>query len=65
MKKYTTYGIFTTSKYLGEVEAENEQQAKEIAEETYGCKLYVSLCCRCSEQVDDHLQFSEISVWEE
>jgi hypothetical protein len=46
MKRYHAYAIATASKYLGEIEAENEEAAKEAAYEHDQCEM--SLCHHCS-----------------
>ena len=49
MKKYRAYGIATSSKYLGEFEANSKKEAEEIAWEK---DTYISLCYQCSREVD-------------
>lgn len=51
MKKYRVYGIVTGSKYLGIIEAENEDDAKEKGFNLDG--VYVSVCHQCSNEIDD------------
>lgn len=48
--KYSVYGIMTASKFVGEYEANSEEEAKEKAQETGDC--HVSLCWQCSHEVD-------------
>ena len=45
MPKYRAYGKVVGSKYLGEFEAENEQEAKNIASESDDAQI--SFCWRC------------------
>lgn len=49
-KKFAVYGVATASKFLGYFEAENEQQAKEMASESD--EYYISLCHHCSRGLD-------------
>ena len=51
MKKYACYGRVVGTKYLGEVEAENAEEAAEKAEQLD--TTYISLCHHCSAQVED------------
>lgn len=51
MPTYHIYGIVTGSKYLGEVEAENEEMAKEKAFEELD--MHCSLCWHCAEEIED------------
>lgn len=51
MKKYHCHASVVGSKYLGEVEAENEEEAKVLALNLPGA--YVSLCHQCEEQCED------------
>ena len=51
MKKYRVHGVVTGGKYLGEVEAENEKQAKEKGFDLES--NYVSLCHQCAGEVED------------
>tara|TARA_Y100000034_G_C6686603_1_gene302111 strand:+ start:224 stop:430 length:207 start_codon:yes stop_codon:yes gene_type:complete len=51
MPKYRISGLVTGGKYLGEVDADNEEQA-----EMRGWKLpdaHVSVCHQCSSEIDD------------
>lgn len=61
MPKYMIYAAITGSKYLGEVEAANKEEAEELGwalEE--GC---VILCHQCSSECEDP-EISEIIVEE-
>lgn len=51
MKKYRVYAIASASKYVGEVEAETVEEAKEKAWEMESCQLD-SLCWSCSDSLD-------------
>ena len=51
MPRYACYGLVSGSKYLGEVEAENEAQAEEKAWNLDSS--FVSLCHHCSGQIED------------
>ena len=50
-KKWDCYATITAGKYLGEVEAETEEEAIEKAENLESC--YVSVCHQCSSDVSD------------
>ena len=50
MPKYRTYGLFTASKSLGEVEADTPDKAREKAFETGDS--YVQICHQCSREID-------------
>lgn len=49
MPKYHVYGIFSASKYLGEFEANSQEEAEEMAAESPG--NYASLCHQCAKEV--------------
>ncbi len=59
MPKYRCYGTVTAGKYLGEVEAENEEEAKEKAFDLD--TMSVSVCHQCAREVSDP-QISEVDV---
>lgn len=61
MKKYRVYGVVTGSKYLGEVEAENAEEAEQKAfdELDIGC----SLCHHCSSEAED-AEIHELNIEE-
>lgn len=46
--KYRVYGIITGDKFLGEYEAETEDQAKQQAEG----EAFINLCHHCSKEID-------------
>lgn len=50
MKKYRVTLLFTASKYFGEVEANSEDEAKEIALNSN--QNHASLCHQCSNQIE-------------
>ena len=51
MPKWDAYGTVTGTKYLGQFEAETEEEA--IAQAENSEQTYVSLCHHCSDQCDD------------
>lgn len=51
MPVYECYGVVRASKYLGAVEADNEEQAKDKALRLESA--WVSLCHQCSSQAED------------
>lgn len=51
MAKYQVYGRVSGSIYLGEVEAETEEDAQKKAWELPSC--HVSFCHHCSSQCED------------
>lgn len=57
--KWRAYGKVAGTKYLGEVEADAEEQAIEKAEALGSC--CVSLCHQCSDQCEDP-EIDEITV---
>lgn len=61
MRRYRAYGTVTGGKYLGEVEAETPEKAKEIASELESA--CVCLCHACSEECED-AEIYEINVEE-
>ena len=52
MKKYRVYGIMTASVFLGEVEAECQEQAIERAESNGDLNWNPQLCHQCSDEVE-------------
>lgn len=64
MKKWQAYGVISGTKYLGEVEAETEEEAKEKAFALDAA--WVSLCYQCSSQCSDpEIQDIELEEVEE
>ena len=61
MKRYRATGVITGGKYLGEVEAENAEEAMEKAWDLPD--TYVSLCHQCSHKVGE-ISIEEIEVEE-
>lgn len=51
MAKWAAYGRVCGSKYLGQVEADSEDEAKEKAMRLDSC--FVSLCHHCSGECED------------
>lgn len=51
MKTWRCYGIVTGTKYLGEVQADTEEEAREKAMKLDTC--YVSFCYHCSGECED------------
>lgn len=51
MAKYRVYGIVTAGKYLGEVEADSEEEAINKGVDLDTC--YVSVCHQCSRDIGD------------
>lgn len=50
--KWAIYGKVVGSKYIGEVEADNQQEAYRLAQELPGAH-HVSLCHHCSPEVEE------------
>jgi hypothetical protein len=59
MPKYRAYGTVVGEKYLGEIEAANEEEAKEKAFNLGEC--YISLCHQCSSECEDG-EIHEVNV---
>lgn len=57
--KWACYGTVKGGKYLGQVEADSEEQAKSAAANLDSC--WVSLCHQCSAECEDP-EIVEISV---
>jgi hypothetical protein len=51
MPRWNVYGAVTGSKYLGQFEADTEEEAIAKAEDSD--QTYVSLCHQCSDQCGD------------
>jgi len=51
MSKYNVYAEIRGSKFVGTVEAANEEEARERGWELDDC--YVSICHQCSNEIDD------------
>lgn len=54
MPKYRVYGVMTVTKYFGEIEADSQDEAVEIAENSDD--NHASLCHQCSQEIalDDY-----------
>ncbi len=50
MKTYRVYGLWTASKVIGEFEANSEEEAIAMAEDSDGA--HASLCWECSREVE-------------
>lgn len=59
MAKWECYAAVVGTKYLGQVDAETEEEAKEKALELDTC--FVSVCHQCSSEVGD-IDIDEITV---
>ena len=59
MSKWNVYAIITGSKYLGEFEAETQEEAQDKAAESPDA--YVSICHQCAKDIDDP-QISEFQA---
>ena len=59
MPKYRAYGHVHGSKFIGEFEADNPEEAKRLAEESDEC--WVNVCHQCAREVDDPV-IDEIDV---
>ena len=53
MAKYSIYGQVRAGKYLGEVEANSEEEARDKAFTELSDEMFVSVCHQCSHEVDD------------
>lgn len=58
MAKWLCYADVRAGKYLGEVEAATEEEAKKKAWALNSC--HVSACCQCSDDFDDPQVFEII-----
>jgi hypothetical protein len=54
MKKWSVWGNYYASKFLGEVEAETEEEALKLAEDDAGAEFdyMVCLCHQCADEVE-------------
>ena len=50
MKTYRVYGLWTASKLIGEFEANSEEEAIAMAEDSD--EAYASLCHQCSREIE-------------
>jgi len=63
MPKYRVHGTVTGGKYIGDVEAKDEKEAREKAWQLDGC--YPNLCHQCASECEDaevtdlHVEFVE------
>lgn len=51
MKKFRAYAIISASKFIGEIEAENKEQAEDLAWDHENC-YNPTLCHHCSYEMD-------------
>lgn len=59
--KFRVYGIATGSKYLGEFEADSEEQAKEMAANSD--ENHICLCHQCARELEvDDFSFQQFQV---
>ena len=52
MAKYAVWGIMTASIKIGEYEAENEQEARDMADNDKDADWYPTLCHQCAKGID-------------
>lgn len=52
-KKWDVYGTVTGGKYLGQVEADSEEEALAIVESGKGPALDVSFCHQCAKECEN------------
>jgi hypothetical protein len=50
--KFDVYGIYTASKYLGEVEAESKEKAEDKVWNDEGYDTLISLCHQCTNELE-------------
>jgi hypothetical protein len=50
MKTYRVYGLWTASKIIGEFEANSEEEAIAMAEDSD--EAYASLCWHCTQEIE-------------
>jgi hypothetical protein len=51
-KKYNVYGIMTASIFIGEYEAESQEEAEDMANRDSNANWMPSLCHQCSNEID-------------
>lgn len=61
MKEYVVYGTYTTTKELGRVKADSEEEAIDKVFESMGSNE-IQLCFHCSEKFLDHPILDEDTV---
>lgn len=62
MPKWAAYGRVVGNKYLGTVDADTEEEAREKAFKLDACSI--SVCHQCSDQIEDP-EISEVDVQRE
>lgn len=64
MPKFAVYGIAHGSKFLGEFEADTEEEAKEMAANS--AENHICLCHQCSSEIEiDDFSFQEFQAEEQ
>lgn len=63
MPKYHCHGAVVGGKYLGVVEAADEEEAKEKEKALALEGAYISICCQCSRECED-AEIDEVIVSE-
>lgn len=64
MKTFRIYGLATVSKYLGEVQAETAEEAKDKAYDELSDAMHFSICHRCSHEMGDTPEITDVEVEE-
>lgn len=64
MKTYKVYGIATIGKYLGEVQASSEEEAKDKAYDELSNEMHISICHHCSREMQDSPEITDLQVEE-
>lgn len=59
MKKFRVYALYNVSKFVGEFEAETEEEAIRAAEDSEDFQFDLGLCHQCNKEVGDDLHHSQ------
>jgi len=51
MAKYSVYGVINATKYIGEFEANSEEEAEEMAWDSE--TGFISICYHCSKEIEE------------
>jgi len=51
MPKYKVYGVVVGTKYIGEFETHNKEEAEQLAWDSENA--YISICYHCSKEIDE------------
>ena len=51
--RYRVYGKVVAGKYLGEVEADSKEEAREKAIDELAGEMFIGLCHQCARQAED------------